>query len=97
MSADRWSECPKCADKALTLQRDKEAIEDLYTKGLLSRMASQRMIEALDAQPRGEENLREDWEVYQEAGVLHFSYGCSCTDCGFKFSCKIEKDMGIAE
>ena len=40
-------------------------------------------------------NLREDYEIYMEDGVVKVDYSCSCKDCGFRDSFAYEYQLKI--
>ncbi len=90
MSADNWTQCPKCYAKTVKERQaalakveksyGKQAMEDwLYEKS---------QAEAIDPEEIGE-SLREDYNCgVNGGGVFEVSYSCSCNQCDFKFSFK---------
>lgn len=70
MSADRWTICPKCAEKKYPNYNSREYMIELDS----------RTDEGLN------DTLREDYEVGTNLhGVLLIDYRCSCYVCGFAF------------
>lgn len=94
MSADNWTKCPKCKKQVLQEYNDKQkAIKDAY--GVVSEEKYNEMCRDAENTPSIENTLREDYEIYQRKGVVIVSYGCMCTDCGFKFNFEHREEIKI--
>jgi len=96
MSADNWTNCPKCVRKAVN---DFDKLEQKFSKayGVVTEEEYGRLSEKVAAGvPRVEQTLREDYDVGIFEGVFRFTYCASCTKCGFKFKHKVEP-IGFTE
>lgn len=100
MSANNWTECPKCrvlAD-AEKLAKQKAAAE---AYGKVSPEEWQRMTKEADASGDLDETLREDWEIglwkNRKTGIQEFyaSFSASCEVCGFSHKFKHEEPLSI--
>ncbi len=95
MSADNWTQCPKCLQSQQ--QRDEKSrriVANSY--GKVSAEKFMEMQAAIDAD-RGKEpepTLREDYEQWTDkTGVYRVSYSCSCNECGFSWRYKHEQSV----
>ena len=91
MSADRWSECLKCAaQEQAKIDELEKTLRDGY--GQLSLDDFRRVQEKLagakfDQSMDPETTLREDWNVGTPLnGAVIFEYSAGCSVCGFSFS-----------
>lgn len=88
MSADNWTQCPKCAANKLaqleTMHRKlREACGNVDADKFLEMREKVSRFEA----ERPDNNLREDYEIgTYDSGVLDIDYHCNCNACGFGFS-----------
>ena len=83
MSADNWTYCPRCKNKAeedLLLLQQKAA--DAY--GKVPPAQYLQLLELAEKPPQISQTLREDYELGTFDGVFQVDYRCSC-DCGFTF------------
>ncbi len=91
MSANNWTECPKCKrDKAANIKKLKSRHATEYGKIPLAEYQKiGEQITDLESESDGGETLREDYEIWiNKDGVFTVDYGCSCDRCKFKFSFK---------
>ncbi len=98
MSANRWSDCPRCKTKAEEDRANavKEA-EAAYGK-LPAKEYTALAAKADKPLPFERDSLREDWEIrLTPEGKIKIDYYCSCEDCGLKFSLKREADILTSE
>lgn len=90
MTADNWTECPKCKKNKKPLQS-----ELLYGKispdEYLALLAKEK-----DDAFREKNSMREDYEFdWTSDGKLVINYGAHCTKCGFKFEFNQTLDAGL--
>ena len=82
MSADNWTVCPKCKEKAKQAQAALlSRVETDYGK-----VAAAEYLELVkqSKQPIEEEHtLREDYEIGIWEGEFRVFYGARCEECGF--------------
>lgn len=90
MSADNWTECPKCKEKALEHKR--LAIMDAEKQyGKVSSIRYLELIERANKINTDTDNsLREDYEIGICKDIFEINYRASCS-CGFSFEFKEEK------
>ena len=75
MSADNWTDCPKCSKKL------KEQIEQSYGK-----VSPEEYQKLLKLSSEYQDDLGEYYQIYMDyLGELSISYRCSCRRCGFEF------------
>ena len=92
MSADRWSECPKCrVDLDVDSKRRAKKAADAY--GKVSHDEYERLIADRDKPRKLATTLREDYEIGANEGELRISYHASCEKCGFAYSFKDARSM----
>lgn len=90
MSADNWTQCPKCLQSHdHRTAKARKVVANSY--GKVSAECFMEMQAALDAEnekPK-EPTMREDYEQgTDDAGVYTVSYSCSCNECGFSWRYK---------
>ena len=82
MSADNWTTCPRCKEKAEQAQADLlSRVETDYGK-----VAANEYVELIEQTKQPVEpgrTLREDWEIGIWKGKFFVSYSASCEECGF--------------
>lgn len=84
MSADNWTNCPKCMKIAVE-EKDKENKEAAESYGKVSEIEYIQILEKAQADINMEQTLREDYEFYMEDdGTLTANYRARCDRCGFK-------------
>lgn len=90
MSADNWTECPRCVDRANRDYRaEVERVEALYGKVPVEEFDRERA--ALRA-PELDATFRENYEFYGAmSGTVHYNYRGSCTRCGLSTEITGEK------
>ena len=100
MSADNWTFCPKCKEKAEKAFAVKvKAVEDLYGKVSAGEFIKAR--ETVREKPKLEETFREDYTIGVFENLFVISYSGSCTKgrtplekgCGFKVNYSYEKKV----
>ena len=93
MSADNWTYCPKCTEKAnIARQAFEKKVKDSY--GKVSAEEYLRLTEQLKKPDEREQTLREDYELGIVEGRFYVSYRASCTACKFSFTFKEERAAG---
>jgi hypothetical protein len=92
MSADNWTQCPRClvTNKAKADELDKIASE-AYGKVSAEKFDKLRdeakaFRKALYSDDNFRSTLREDYEIGMYSGEFQVSYSCGCRTCGFSFS-----------
>lgn len=99
MSADRWSECPRC--KYLYDESVKEKINEI--KSLYGKIPEEEYLQKYrDAKisllKEFDTSMRQDYEFYgAENGVLNIRFSASCNECGFSWSYKHEEKIPFNE
>ena len=98
MSADRWSNCPRCFDINLKeIERLEQIIRD-YENG-----SGRPTDEEEDAYNKAESRLqqfsdtmRQDWDIdLDDDGEFSIDYRASCSVCGFSFKHKHTEKAAI--
>lgn len=86
MSADNWTNCPKCrVDHDAALTAEHQRIAALYGKVSVEQFDSARSaLASLEAETEDENTLREDYEIGIWDGVFTVSYRGGCEKCGFE-------------
>lgn len=92
MSADRWTQCPKCVDTIQVAHiKAKEALKNMY--GTMPADEFVEKMNKLEQDPGVEQNFREDWEIGVFGNGLTIRYYGQCRDCGF--TVEIDEDRTI--
>lgn len=89
MSANNWTQCPKCV--AAEKERQTKAVaKSAKSYGKVDPDKFLAMLE--DQKPREiEDTMREDYELgVDSSGDFYVSYRCSCNKCDFEFRYKHE-------
>ena len=90
MSADNWTNCPRCTAKEL--KRVKEIqLRAGESYGKVSPDEYLELLAEAKKEPQVKDTLREDYEIGIHGGTFEVSYGCKCEVCGFTFSFKDSK------
>lgn len=85
MGADHWAICPKC-NAANLAAKEKQQLDAGAAYGKVTRAEYLKMLETANAPVETKETLREDYEIgVDKNGVFEVAYGCSCSECNFKF------------
>jgi|WetSurMetagenome_2_1015567.scaffolds.fasta_scaffold670545_2 hypothetical protein len=93
MSADNWTYCPKCTEKAnIARQAFENKAKTSY--GKVSAEEYLRLTEQLNKPDEREQTLREDYELGIIENKFYVSYRASCTACKFSFTFKEERAAG---
>lgn len=102
MSADNWTNCPRCMDlNAKEITAMEERLRDSYGKIPVDEYETMREA-VVEAQYNRDANnayskyatFREDYEFYgAENGTLEISYSGQCTKCGLKLQFREEKEF----
>lgn len=91
MSADNWTECPKCSKEALDAHGAKlEAAQASY--GNVSAKEYRKLILEAEKPYEPEITLREDYEIGIYNGKFRVSYRAHCSVCGFTYKYSFEAD-----
>ena len=92
MSADNYTECPKCR---LNAERDRRLLEDRIKKsyGVVSAQEYHRMEKELENPIKPTGVLREDYSIGINTGVFKVDYIGTCAECGFSFKFSEKKDI----
>lgn len=87
MSADNWTQCPKCT-KA---QRDAAATRDRQLQEAYGKVSAAEYLKMATAplptvtsKDMRTDTFREDYEIGVYEGVFEIDYGGECQKCGFK-------------
>lgn len=90
MSADNWTKCPRCTERAAAeLKKIEDAVDALYgTVPVEEFDAARAMLEKKrEKNVNREETFREDYEIFgAEDGVVTVGYRGACTACGLTLS-----------
>lgn len=90
MSADNWTLCPACNNRANHARSVFEKkVTDAY--GRVSSDEYLRLIAILAKPYKLKETLREDYEIGITDGVFSVNYSASCK-CGFSYKYKIKEE-----
>lgn len=94
MSADNWTQCPKCL-QAYTKQREEsqERIRQAY--GKLPPEDYNVLILDTALAPPDDDTLREDYEIGIHKEEFFVSYSGSCNVCGFSFGYKYKQEVAV--
>lgn len=96
MSADAWSQCPRCLD-AKGKELDALEMEVYQQYGKVSAEEFHKLEKKLskwetEEDPLEEGNFREDYEIYGAGkGVIKVYYSGECQDCGLSVDFEFEK------
>lgn len=84
MSADNWTQCPKCK---VRLVKEHERLKDSTSKSYGKIPADEyiKNVKELPRLPLITESLREGWDIGIYGTDFTVSYKGSCQDCGFEF------------
>lgn len=90
MSADNWTKCWKCIEKALD-RSEQAAAKCEAAYGKVAEAEYKALCEAADKAEYDAENpgdtLREDYDIeMNDDGTLEIEYFCRCSQCGFCWS-----------
>lgn len=97
MSADNWAECPQCVrlDKA-RYEKEQQKVRDAY--GNVDSDEYLAMVGVLSTfEPKGNENLREDYQIGIWNGQFCVIYKARCERCRFRHSFTAEELIDIKE
>lgn len=99
MSADNWSQCPRCyiANRAKAEELDKIAAES-YGKVPAQRFDQLRneafsFRKSITSDSNFTSSLREDYELGILKGKFEIDYYASCAVCGFEFQYKHKEEV----
>jgi hypothetical protein len=96
MSADNWTDCPRCANKdQRRYDKELEALNDMYGKVPKEVfIKAQKAIKPPKLPDERPYTFREDYEVYgAEEGTVNISYSGSCTECNLHLHFKHEHEI----
>ena len=95
MSADNWTECPGCVEKdKARYEREKGKVENAY--GNVPSLEYLAMVGVVKSfEPKGNENLREDYEIGILRGKFYVVYKAQCDRCGFRYSFEFDELIQI--
>lgn len=87
MSADNWTECPRCADEWEKRRANRDA-ELLAAYGHVPADEYRKRADATDKANSAQmpDELREDYEIGVRAGEFSVDYRAHCETCGYKFT-----------
>jgi hypothetical protein len=96
MSADNWTQCPKCfvsnrekadtAENLAALAYGRIPVEEYLKK----RDETASFRKAISSDDEFTSTLREDYEIGIYSGSFHVNYRAGCSTCGFSFEYKRE-------
>lgn len=92
MSADRWSECPKCRIE-FNKETDRRIKKAADAYGKVDRAEYARLLACVDEKREMPHMLREDFSIGQVDGSFAVEYFARCEVCDFKYVFKTTRDM----
>lgn len=97
MSADNWTNCHKCEEKAAEQwRRDKKKLDDSYGK-----IPAEEFLERVQAFPKSPvckaDTLREDYDIGIHEGVFYVQYSARCEADGCSFEHSFEHKEPVEE
>jgi hypothetical protein len=99
MSADNWTQCPRCKEKNERLADEKE-ITARNSYGKVSaenfdelREQAKAFRKAITSDDAFCSSLREDYEIGIYSGKFEVSYSGQCQTCGFDFTYKYAEEV----
>lgn len=101
MSADNYSDCPRCHARRV---REIEALRERHAKdyGKQDReawlAASETLPKVPEFEPSDGEGMRQDYEFYlRENGTLSIDFSAQCDECGLVVEHHSEHEFDISE
>ena len=93
MSADNWTLCPICLEKAATDFKElQKRVETDY--GKIPATEYLALVEKAENEPDVANSLREDWNIETTPdGDLELDYRCSFSVCGWQRKVKANLDL----
>lgn len=102
MSADNWSECPKCIVEICATYEKKVAESAARLQAAYGKVDAEEYLrmsatheELVDGQELAEETLREDYEQGIHEGKYFCDYSAVCQQCGWSFTFNHEEKLKI--
>lgn len=98
MSADNWTQCPRCLNRrAMEIENKTTQVAASYGKVDVETFDRLRAeCETLKAD-RLEDNFREDYEIYgAEDGTVEVRYSGKCTTCGLALTFKHSHEIDMS-
>ena len=96
MSADNWTRCPRCIEKA---KRDHDAL-CIKVRESYGKVAAEEYLELLErslTMPTVEQTFSEYYELgICEDGEFYVSYSGSCSNCGFSHTFKHSEQLNLS-
>jgi len=94
MSADNWTQCPRCLKRrAVEVENKQTQLDASYGKVPLDRFDSMRHeLETLKTD-KVDETFREDWEIGVFNGEFFVQYKGSCGTCNLRYEFKYEETV----
>ena len=92
MSADNWTQCPRCyvtnREKLAVLEKTASESYGNAPAEQFDRLRedARSFCKAISSNGDFTETLREDYEIGIQEGEFYVSYGSFCQTCGFTFS-----------
>lgn len=96
MSANNWTTCPKCKDRAATKQAQAAMdAAEAYGKVTIAQYEHLKL-QIVEAAKFDRETMREDYELgVDQNGRFYVDYSCSCQTCDFEFSYRHEQQLPL--
>lgn len=91
MSADRYSQCPKCV-KGFVAEKEEKHRKSAEAYGKVTPGEWKKLVKEAESLDEPEETFRENWWLgMSPLGEFSIEYYGECTECGFSFSFKHEE------
>lgn len=95
MSADNWTECPRCLQEEVKKKDELMAQAD-SAYGTIPKAEYLELLKKSGEPLKAEQTLREDYEFWTNPdGEFKASYRCHCDRCGFKHTFKHEEQLKL--
>lgn len=95
MSADNWTQCPRCSLlNATALEVEQRRVAALYGKVSVDEFDRARAALSVLEAAEPQQTLREDYEIGIYNGAFDVSYRGGCEKCGFEHTFKHNAQVG---
>ena len=95
MSADNWTECPRCLKKEEAI-KDELKLKAESEYGKIPKGEYLELLKKSEEPLEAKQTLREDYEFWTNPeGEFIAHYRCHCDRCGFEYTFKHDKQLEI--
>ena len=96
MSADNWTQCPRCLKRrAMEVENKETEVGAAYGKVTVERFDQMRAeLESLKTD-EVDNTFREDWEIGVFNGEFFVQYKGACGTCNLRHEFKYEQDVNV--